>query len=331
MFDALIQYQPFEFAATLHATVDIARDGAPLLHAELYASLTGPSPWHALGYVEFDFLGRHRIDVEATIGAADPVPPAAVTASELQGRLLAAFQRPDAWAALPPASGARLVSLGESRATAATTVVVHPLGSLTVRQRVLPLAKTLTRFGPATVEPVSFTLESVRVGPPAAANGTLADILDHFAPGQFEALTEDQRLARPAFEAMRSGAHIDTGHTGVPSDRPGGVAATTGYAEKIVDVDPQAGTRSAQPPGAAPPELPDDVVSQLVGAGAAARAGTRATGPEAFAGPPRGIVVRPERWTAAAVDTLAPLAGALSHAEAAEQHAGEVALLHEAA
>jgi hypothetical protein len=169
---------------------------------------------------------------------------------------------------------------------------------------VLPLEKTIERFGTATVTPVTFSLVGFSVGGGAVAPAK-ESLNDDFAPGQFEALTDDQKLARPAFESMPSGGRIDVAEFAVPGDARTGVAAQIGYEDAIVDVEPVSGTRTANPPEEAISQaFPAQLLKKLIQGSAAAFAETRSNGSDEFAGPDQSIVVRGERFVVAGADTL---------------------------
>jgi hypothetical protein len=318
-FDALIQFQPFELMADLSAGIDIELNNKPLLHAALRASLTGPTPWHAIGYAEFDFLGKHRIDFEATSGPAAQAAVVRIDGKDVLAEIAKAFARADAWAAVPPQQGERVVGLRDLEASSA--VVVHPLGALSARQRVAPFGVTLDRFGTAVVPPTTFTLEGFLLISGAAVAKPAAELFDDFAPGQFTALTDDERVARPAFESLRSGGTVPIPGFRVPADRPTGIAATEGYEESVVDVEPDTGVRRDTKQAGQAARMPIAVVDQLIFAGAAAMAETRTAGAAGFRGPDLGVDVVSERYVVADPDTLVKDAGATneSAAEAADR------------
>jgi hypothetical protein len=334
-FDALIQFQPFELMADLSAGIDIELNRKPLLHAALCASLTGPTPWHAIGYAEFDFLGRHRIDVEATSGPDAQPPVVRIDGRDVLAEITKAFARSDAWAALPPQEGERVVGLRDLEAGAA--VVVHPLGALSARQRVVPFGVSVDRFGTAVVPPTTFTLEGFLL---SGGGGVVAkqasDLSDDFAPGQFTALTDDERVARPAFESLRSGGTVPVPGFRVPADRPAGIAASENYEESVVDVEPATGVRRDKASTGRVARLPVATVNKLAFAGAAALAETRTAGATGFRGPDLHVEVTDERYVVAETDTLVKDAGARpeSAAEAADRRghgaARQVVLAREA-
>jgi hypothetical protein len=335
-FDALIQFQPFALSAELGASVDIARDGTPFLHAAIHAALTGPGPWHIVGYAEFDCLGKHRIDVEASIGDVIELAAPVLLPTELLNQLLTALGRSDAWAALPPEDAARVVTLCDQPSNG--RVRIHPLGSLSSRQRVLPFDKEIQRFGAAEVAPTTFTLNGFRIGSSQATYTPAEQLLDDFAPGQFSPLSDDERLARPAFEAMHSGGRVSVLGFRTPSTPP--VATTDDYDAFVVDDEPLTGSRTAAPAALGTARIPGGAFKLLVSGGAAAHAPTRSGGATDFAGgEDLSVGVKPERYVAADANTLIPSQpGGTSAAEAHDVAAAStsqaprtVALLHEAA
>jgi hypothetical protein len=316
-FDALIQFQPFELIAELAASVDIELNGDPLLHAAFRATLSGPQPWHAIGYAEFNFLGKRRVDFEVTSGTPKEPPVLELRPVEVLTELVKAFVSDDAWATLPPAEADRVVSIADRQP--GDGIPVHPLGSISARQRIVPLKQTIDRFGTSVVKPTAFTLKGFEVEGAPGVVPPESELYDDFSPGQFLSLTDDERVARPAFESMRSGGSVKATRFRVPADRPGGVAAQSGYEEAIVDVEPATGARDATDIKGKAAELPAEALAALVQTGAAAHAETRSNGPRGFRGPAMAVGVAGERWVVADADTLMPVAGAPSES-AAEAH-----------
>jgi hypothetical protein len=107
------------------------------------------------------------------------------------------------WRALLPPANRLLVTVRTGNA--ATDVVLHPLGSLEVSQRVLPLASRLDKLGNQRIVDVnSITLE------PAGGLARRGDAFDAFAPAQFQELTDAQKLSTPAFRLERSGVVLSS-------------------------------------------------------------------------------------------------------------------------
>jgi len=119
-------------------------------------------------------------------------------------------------------------------------------------QRVAPFERTLERFG----ENVPNGARLFRVTGAAVGRNTTAavDGLDDlFAPAQFRALTDEQKLSLPSFESMRAGATIGT--TALGHGRAASVELA--YEQRIVTAD---GVTLPEPE---PSGLPDDIFQAL--------------------------------------------------------------------
>ena len=212
-FDAMVQFQPFGFVADFCMGIELAHNGEPFLAASLYATISGPRPWHVTGVVEFVFLGKHQISVDVMIGEAGQPPAAQVT---LTPEIVRALEAADAWTAELPDVAGQLVTLRSG--TPDLVDLVHPLGSMTVRQRLLPLELAVARFGQAVPAPGTANRFAISATALIAGGTTisrhegaaLAATHDDFAPGQFLDLTDDQKLAGPAFQSMPSGVRVAT-------------------------------------------------------------------------------------------------------------------------
>lgn len=328
-FDALIELDPFGFIVDLGATIEVTLGGRPLIQAQLMATLSGTKPWHAVGFIEVVFLGRHRIPFEARAGDQQPT---SLPMIDLLTKLVEEIARPDSWSMLPPAEAADVVVLRDAGASGAG--LLHPLGSVGLRQRLLPFGKRLARYGSATPEggAAMFALKEIVVGGRASSTDPLHD---DFAPGQYEALSEDEKLSRPAFETMQAGgaAHGALDIALPKADaRTGscGVQVAIDYEERVIDqpLRPSRKTKRSKKPVMATSliaAMADDVAGEVEFAGPADRA----------------IAVPGERWRAADADHLGALPGAAptSAAEARDRRAlsgrpperTTVIALHEAA
>lgn len=298
-FDALIELDPFGFIVDLGATIEVTLGGRPLIQAQLMATLSGTKPWHAVGFVEVVFLGRHRIPFEARAG--DPQPTTLPTI-DLLPKLIAEIARPESWTTLPPPEAADVLVLRDTGASG--VALLHPLGGVALRQRLLPFGKRLACFGSAKPEGggAMFALKEIVVG---GRGDTAAPLLDDFAPGQYEALTEDEKLARPAFERMQAGGETTTARAirlPLVDPRTGlhGTHIAIDYEERVIDriAHPSRTTRRRKKPVMA--------IGLL-----AAMADDGLRGDVEFDGPKgRAIAVPGERWRAADADHLGAIPGA---------------------
>jgi hypothetical protein len=203
---------------------------------------------------------------------------------------------------------------------------------------VLPFDKEIQRFGTADVAPTTFTLNGFKIGSSQATHTPAEQLLDDFAPGQFSPLSDDERLARPAFESMHSGGRVSVLGFRTPSTPP--IAKTDDYDAFVVDDEPMTGSRTAAPAVLGTARIPGGAFKVLVSGGAAAHAPTRSGGAIDFAGgEDLSVGVKPERYVAADANTLIssqPVGTSAAEAhDAAAASMSEapraVALLHEAA
>ena len=320
--DALIG-EPFGFLLDLAIAVDIALNNVPLLHAALKISLEGTTPWRAYGTAEIAILFfKGELSFDQTFGEAAKPEPARVALWPL---LEAAIKSDDAWSAERPTTGAMDVSLRSPRA--AEDVLVHPLGRFTVRQRTLPLATTLSRFGAAAPADAEnrFSISAFTVG--NVSTPSPPSVMEDFAVPQFVDEPDDQRLSRPAFEPLPAGAQgAATGYR-MPLASGGTVTAIDAdpiYDDAVIDmVDGTPERRPSDP--AAPAAKPEPALDALLDGGAAGRAATRTADDPRAGGPDRAVTVVAETYVEATLDNLPEyddvVAGAATYTHAAERRA----------
>jgi len=265
-FDALIIYSPFAFQVDFTAGLEVGIGSIKVAGLTVDGTLSGPTPWRVRGSatislfffdISVDFDEKFGEEQRVELPPADPWPP-----------LRQALLEPRNWAATLPPGALAVASLGGPEGT--TAVLVDPCGRATWRERVAPLDRTLTRFGNAsTPAPVKFTVDRVTVG--ATASAFIA-VTDSFAAGQFEDLTDDQKLSRPSFEPMSAGIEVASALVRVGPAVPAEIV----YETRIID------SELASRPG---PRVKFDRAAQvaLLRSGAAARSPLLATGLRAFA------------------------------------------------
>ncbi|WP_372660219.1 DUF6603 domain-containing protein [Amycolatopsis kentuckyensis] len=204
-FDALFQLSPFRFAIHIGAHVTLRAFGVGAFGIDLDFQLEGPAPWraHGKGSIGFLFFSiSANFDITWGEDRDTTLPPVAVLP------LLAnEIGKTEGWETRLPSGGNRvLVTLRDLPDTG--ELVLHPLGTLFVRQRALPLNVRLDRVGGQkagdgkrfTVAPVDNTgLERV------------SDTGDRFAMGQFQTLSDAAALSRPSYETQDSGLELTAG------------------------------------------------------------------------------------------------------------------------
>jgi hypothetical protein len=193
-FDALVQWSPFGIDLAFEAWVKVFSPAGTLCSARLSVAVTGPRPWHVAGVltVHLLFFSIHA-GVDFTIGT--PQPPQPVDTVDLLALLVRELARPASWSAALPHTGAPGVTLRPPTGPDGP-LVVHPLGIITVRQKLVPLDTPVTRYGAARPKdgPGTYGLDV------HSPTGIAAQpLLDRFAPAQYSDQSDDQRLAAPAF------------------------------------------------------------------------------------------------------------------------------------
>lgn len=198
-YDVLIQFDPFFFIADFHAQLQLKRGSTNLFKVRLEGSLSGPRPLHIKGKATFEILWWDfsiRIDKTLFEGEKPPLPAPVDVFPLLQE----ALRNPGNWVGQLP-TGRPVTTLREKRG-AEKHVLLHPLGSLTVKQTVVPLEFDIERFGQTV--PAGARRFTIKVD----LSGHTLDIKqenDFFARAQFVKMTDDQKLSAPSFESMVAG------------------------------------------------------------------------------------------------------------------------------
>ncbi|WP_254861510.1 DUF6603 domain-containing protein [Halovivax gelatinilyticus] len=216
-FDALVQFDPFEFLVDIYASLTV-KALKTTFSVSLDGSLSGPAPWHVDGEVEVSIaLASVSFRVDTTFGSADDrdaLPPV-----DVLDKLTHAVEQPGNWQTTLPDEGESPVTLrdpvdrsetdGESDET--PPVLVHPQSAPAVRQTVVPLSVEIERFGNA--EPADadrFEITSVDADGSAELD-IVDETTEQFSPGEYFDLSDDERLDSPAFESMQAGYRLDSG------------------------------------------------------------------------------------------------------------------------
>jgi hypothetical protein len=202
-FDVLIVISPFSFEFDFTASFDVSYDGANLLGLNVDGLIQGPTPWHFHGDASISILFfTVSASVDLTWGNSTQ---ATIPSQPVLPDLETAFQNPQSWsAALPPAT-----TVGVSLATPSPNnkiLCVHPMGTLQVKEKVVPLDLPITKYGNATPsDGAEFSIQSVQIN---GQTETIQTIQDYFAPGQFLTLSDADKLSNPSFEQYDAGVNI---------------------------------------------------------------------------------------------------------------------------
>ena len=270
-FDVLVQLLPFHFIADVHADFQLKRGSRNLFKVSFKGELEGPLPLRVAGKASFEILWCDfsiRFD-KTLVAGRPPLPPAIDALLELRTALSDAAN----WnAELLPGIG-HGVSLRKPAAGAG--LQLDPLGVLTVRQNVAPLNTTrpLDTFGGAPLAGErNFRITAAQIG---GSSQTATPVQDQFAPAQFFAMSDDDKLASPSFAELDSG--VAFGSAAVAFDAGLAVASPLEFEDIVVDA-------QHTPPPEPPPRyvLSAERFAAQLRFGAVAQAGLRRSGMARF-------------------------------------------------
>lgn len=279
-FDALAEF-PFHVVVDIAGGVVVKWKGNAILTATLYLTLSGPGPWSAVGEATFHFLGfKRQLPINLTSGevvSLEPLPP-----SQPFVQLQNQFKDAQNWSAQLPAAENMNVTLRQ--VTVGKGVLVHPLGSLTVRQTAVPLDVAISRFANTTPDtPGPFVVEKITFGNNAAvAEQKSAEVRDNFAPAQFFQMSDEEKLGSPAFQPLLAGrTRIGTMQIEY-SEKP--ISRALGYDTVVIDALETRAARRAED-GISAYAMPSAVLTATALLGAAGQSLLRSTGSATYAGP----------------------------------------------
>jgi hypothetical protein len=203
-FDAIFIFDPFSFRTDFSAGVALKRGNSTIASIHLDATLTGTSPYHAWGKASFSVLFFSvSVPFDAKFGATRTIAPPERDPWEL---LEPAIREQQNWTAELPPGAFPIVSL-RTPPVGAPPVLLDPVGSAALRQKVVPLDFTLSKFGEATpLGPDHYTVTEVTVQ--GTATTAYTDVEDLFARGQFRKLSDHQKLTLPSFEPLVAGIRL---------------------------------------------------------------------------------------------------------------------------
>ena len=199
--------------------------GLGLFSVHLRGSLTGPQPWHIKGSASIELLFFSiGVDVDVTFGDEGSVllPPIA-----LLPPLLEEFKKAESWVAELPASSTLLTTL--RKLDEANLLVLHPVGVLRVSQRMAPLNVELKKVGNQATSDVQKVRVEISGGPLSVRDAAR----EMFARGQYQELSDADKLSKPAFESMEGGVRL----AGSGADWAAGVGADRNVRYESIVVD----------------------------------------------------------------------------------------------
>ncbi|MFT4094007.1 MAG: hypothetical protein QM640_10230 [Niabella sp.] len=209
--DVLFIFDPFSFSVRLEATLAIRHHTSILFGIHFLGRLSGPTPWHIEGEVSFGLLFvTVTIGFSATWG--DPKPDVAIETADLKALITDELGKAANWKPVIPDFNNIHVTLRTLNEDENVDLLIHPFGAITFAQRTLPLNFDIKKYGnkkPLHNDETNFQITKVKIGPDELSF-TREDEL--FAVGNYQSLSEAEKLSRKSFEALQGGVTIsDTG------------------------------------------------------------------------------------------------------------------------
>jgi hypothetical protein len=200
-FDALLQFSPFHFTVEVSTSFSVKVFGVGVYGVGIDLTVEGPTPWHVHGTASLSFF-FFSIDIGIDVTWGDSrdtmLPPV-----QLMPLLSGEFSKQSNWRAVLPPAGHLLVVLRALDPTEAA-MVLHPVGTLQVSQRLLPLDLTLDKAG--NQAPSDANRFSLAVASPSLV--VARTLQEQFAVAQFENLSDAQKLSQAAFSPLDSGVEL---------------------------------------------------------------------------------------------------------------------------
>ncbi len=225
-FDVLIIFSPFSFEFDFSAGFDISFEGVSLCGLSVNGLFSGPRPWHLHGDASIHIL-FFSVSASLDITWGDSTP-AILPQKPVLPDLLPAFQDPRNWSTALPNGTTQAVTLSTPKPDD-KTLRVHPMGSLSVKENVVPLDLPITRYGNATPSDGNyFSISDVQID---GHEENKQNFQDYFAAGQFLTLSDADKVSRPSFERYDAGINIGSSEITSGADSP----RTVFYEERYID------------------------------------------------------------------------------------------------
>ncbi len=228
-FDALFQFSPFHFTIDISFSVGMDVFGLGVFSVNLRFSLSGPGPFRARGTATLEtFIKDFSVDFDISWGEANNPKLPSVEAIKI---LVLEYNKADNWRAEIPKSSNLLVSLRKLDGVA-DKLVLHPLGTLRISQRTVPLGVKVDKVGNNPVSDAHLLSVGVNsTGLKAAPNAPQ----EKFPIAQFQNLSDADKLSRPSFQDIASGVELASSGKQLGSNKV--VKRIVRYEVKILDGD----------------------------------------------------------------------------------------------
>lgn len=209
--DALFIFDPFSFSVKLEATLALRHNTSILYGIHFAGLLSGTTPWHVEGEVSFGILfATITIGFSTTWG--DPAPGVAKETEDLKALIMGELDKAINWKPVIPEFNNIHVTVRTLREDEVVALLIHPFGAIDFVQRALPLNFDVKKYGnrkPLHDNEANFNISNVKIGGIDIGFESKQEL---FAVGNYQLLSEAEKLSRKSFERLDGGVTIsDTG------------------------------------------------------------------------------------------------------------------------
>jgi hypothetical protein len=200
-FDVLFQRSPLHFVADFAAGLALRRKTSVIMGIKVSGQLSGPSLWEARGKASISFF-FFSVSVSFHEKWGSPLGAIANALADLLTLLAREIDDIRNWKADLPGNNTLHVSIKKID-NGDDEITVHPFGVLTFSERLVPLEVDINKFG----EQLPKDAKRFEIKPADASISTEAAKED-FAAANFLDMKDEEKLARPSFEQMKSGFRL---------------------------------------------------------------------------------------------------------------------------
>ena len=201
-FDALFQFDPFQFAAAVFLRLAASWKGVEFTSIEITGELSGPSPWRIKGQFRLSicsFIGI-TVSIDESWGDGDDTRRGSIDVFPL---LVTDLSAQTSWER-EAGKTHTLVTLRNLDGVT-TGLRVHPNELLRVRQNTVPLGVAIEKFAEQRPEGGNRFRLALRRG---TQTFDAPAVRSHFAPAQFFERRDEEKLAAEAYKLFDAGADL---------------------------------------------------------------------------------------------------------------------------
>ncbi|MCT9098241.1 DUF6603 domain-containing protein [Haloarchaeobius sp. HME9146] len=221
-FDALFRFNPFSFIIDFFAHFGVAFKGWELT-VGIDGTMSGPTPFNLRGKAKFS-VGPFDVSKQFDVTLGKDAKTKQLPTAEVLPELVDALSEPKNWDAQLPGDGNAIATLRSAKSAEAREqarqsaqggsgagdvepeqpIIAHPLGTLTVRQTVVPLNYHIEKFGearPTTYD--EFRIAGVTLG--GVRDRDRQPVDEEFAPAAFRKMDDAKKLESDDFVDLEAG------------------------------------------------------------------------------------------------------------------------------